>query len=103
MVLWLSADPDGCLRLGVVAGRKVGGAVARNRAKRMLREIFRVSRALFAPGHDVILIARRPIIKASFAEARDELIELAGRIKLLKSDMLQRHDGKNPDSPDKSL
>jgi len=44
MVLFLRSGPDAALRLGVVSSRKVGGAVARNRARRRIREVFRHER-----------------------------------------------------------
>lgn len=45
-------------RLGVIATRRYGNAVARNRAKRLLREAFRASQAALPPSVDVVLIAR---------------------------------------------
>jgi ribonuclease P protein component len=59
-------------RLGVVASRRVGGAVVRNRAKRRLRELFRreLSTDGRAPGEralDVVAIARRELADAPFA------------------------------------
>lgn len=45
------------LRLGVVASRRAGGAVARNRAKRVLREAWRAVAASCGSGYDVLLIA----------------------------------------------
>ncbi len=53
---------DGPTRLGVVASKKVGNAVARNRAKRLLREAFRHRKALFGPGLDVVAIAFDAIV-----------------------------------------
>ncbi len=50
-----SAEP----RLGVTASRKVGNAVVRARAKRLVREAFRATRELFAPGIDVVVIVKR--------------------------------------------
>jgi len=45
-------------RLGLTVSGKVGGAVARNRVKRRLREIFRRRHAALPPGWDIVLIAR---------------------------------------------
>lgn len=58
-------------RFGVIASRRLGGAVARNRAKRRLREVFR--RGLPAASRpadrtlDVVAIARRELLDAPFA------------------------------------
>src|SRR5690606_41383947 len=46
-------------RMGVTASRKVGGAVVRNRAKRLVREAFRATRELWPPGVDVVVVVRR--------------------------------------------
>jgi ribonuclease P protein component len=49
------------VRLGVSAGRKVGGAVERNRVKRALREAFWSLAEDLPPGHDFVLVARPPL------------------------------------------
>ena len=66
MVMFLREAPDSSARLGVVASRKVGNAVERARAKRRLREVFRLNRGLLPPGFraDVVLVARRAILDA---------------------------------------
>ena len=51
-------------RLGVSATRKLGGAVERNRAKRLAREIFRRHRP--ATGHDLVIVPRREMLDAPF-------------------------------------
>jgi ribonuclease P protein component len=49
---------DGSPRLGVSVGRKLGGAVERNRVKRLLRDAFWASADRVAPGHDFVIVAR---------------------------------------------
>jgi ribonuclease P protein component len=48
------------LRLGLSVSRKVGGAVQRNRLRRLYREAFRLTRHEMPVGLDLILIPRRP-------------------------------------------
>jgi len=79
MVLWLRSGEDAALRLGVVTGRKVGEAVERNRARRRLREVYRRHRHLFAGARDVVVVARRAILEASWTELSEELLTLARR------------------------
>jgi ribonuclease P protein component len=50
-------------RLGIAATRKLGGAVVRNRAKRLVREIFR--RNHLAPGFDVVVVPKRELLDAT--------------------------------------
>jgi ribonuclease P protein component len=51
-------------RFGLSTGRKLGGAVVRNRVRRRLREALRVMAPSFQPGWDVLIIARPPVTAA---------------------------------------
>lgn len=66
IVLVTLPNEQGKPRLAVSAGRSVGGAVERNRAKRLLREAIRPSIPAIIPGWDCLFLARRPILAAPF-------------------------------------
>ena len=57
-------------RLGIAATRKLGGAVERNRAKRLIREVFR--RNKLAPGFDIVVIPKRELLDASLTALETE-------------------------------
>ncbi len=65
MTLFILANDLAVTRLGVAATRKLGDAVRRNRAKRLVRELFRRNKTL--PGFDVVVIPRRELLDAEFA------------------------------------
>ncbi len=71
------------VRCGFVAGKKVGGAVERNRARRLLRETLRERLPRIKPGWDLVLIARAPIIEVKLEAVGKEMDDLLLRGKLL--------------------
>lgn len=66
IVVLETGGADGSPRVGVVAGRKVGHAVHRNRAKRRMREAAR--RVDLKPGTDYVIVALPPIVASSFED-----------------------------------
>jgi ribonuclease P protein component len=56
--------------LGIAASRKLGGAIDRNRAKRLIREVFR--RNKLAPGFDIVVIPKRELLDASLTTLETE-------------------------------
>jgi ribonuclease P protein component len=70
-------------RLGVIASRRVGGAVRRNRAKRRIRECFRLlpSPGAVARSLDVVVIARSELVTAPFADVQADLASAIRRLR----------------------
>jgi ribonuclease P protein component len=64
----------GHARLGITVTRKLGGAVRRNRTKRLLREVFRRNRHRLTSALDVVVNARRGIEERSYAELEAEFV-----------------------------
>ena len=64
MTLFVVANGAAATRLGVVATRKLGSAVERNRAKRLAREVFR--RHKIGEGLDIVIVPRQEMLDASF-------------------------------------
>ena len=64
-------------RLGIAATKKLGGAVQRNRAKRLIREIFRHNK--IAPGFDVVVVPRRELLETSLTALEDDYRATLGR------------------------
>jgi ribonuclease P protein component len=65
MTMFLLQSGRDVSRLGVAATRKLGGAVVRNRAKRLSRELFRRHKP--RPGLDIVMIPRRDFLSAEFS------------------------------------
>jgi ribonuclease P protein component len=71
------------VKIGVAAGRTVGTAVTRNRAKRLLREAMRPLIPSIASSLDLILIARPGLVSATLEETRRALLNLLQRAQIL--------------------
>ena len=73
-------------RVGVAAGKSVGNAVKRNRAKRLMRAAARDLYSQIKTGWDFVLIARAPIIQTKMPQVRSALQQLLQRADLFSYD-----------------
>ena len=67
-------------RLGLTASTKIGNAVQRNRARRRMRELYRLHP--LHPGYDVVLVARGRTLTASWAELTAAYLRLCRKLGL---------------------
>jgi ribonuclease P protein component len=72
---------DGPVRVGFTVSKKVGNAVERNRVRRRLREVIRLSsEARMRPGHDYVLIGRRAALELPFDRLVEDFARALGRV-----------------------
>ena len=83
VVLIVQTHDQPRVKIGVAAGRTVGTAVTRNRAKRLLREAIRPLIPNIVSGLDLILIARPGLVSATLEETRRALLNLLQRAQIL--------------------
>ena len=79
----LGVENAGRFRAGFVTSRKIGGAVARNRVRRRLREIVRKHQHDLREDFWIVLIARPDATRASYCALEDEWLRLAKRASIL--------------------
>ncbi len=84
LILRVSANGTAKNRFGFVVGKKVGKAVQRNRAKRLMREAVRHRQETLSKGWDIILIARSRAEQAEFKEIDAALGELLERARMVE-------------------
>ena len=73
-------------RLGITTGLKLGRAVDRNRARRRIRECYRLLEARLKAGYDLVIVARPAAIDGDFAEMQKSFLRCCKKLGLLKED-----------------
>ncbi|MEE1049809.1 MAG: ribonuclease P protein component, partial [Clostridia bacterium] len=70
------------IRLGITAGKKIGGAVCRNRAKRRIRELFRITQDELKCGKDICIVARGRILDVTYEKLVKDFRSAAEELEL---------------------
>ena len=84
MVLYCRKTKLGHDRLGLTASVKLGHAVVRNRARRRLREVYRLNSSRLSTGWDIILVARSRTVTVSWKELNGTCLRLCRKLDLLE-------------------
>ena len=84
VVVYCRKNKLGHNRLGITVSVKLGHAVVRNRARRRLREVYRLHLDELKPGYDIILVARGRTLTASWKELNDTFLRLCRKLDLLE-------------------
>ena len=77
-MVYVVHDPSADRALGVVTSRKVGGAVVRNRARRLLREAYRLHKQELKTNLQIVMIARNAINGKRLQDVEAEILRLFG-------------------------
>ena len=86
LVLYCRKNGQGHNRLGVTVSTKLGGAVVRNRARRRLREVYRLAQPDMKQGYDIILVARGRTVNGPYRKLTAAFYKACGQLGLVKED-----------------
>lgn len=81
---WRPLPPESKIRLGVITSRKIGNAVVRNRARRLMREVFRTHQHDLAQPVDLVLVARPSIAGKELRSVEKDFLTTLRKAGLLK-------------------
>ena len=84
LVLYARPNRTSTNRVGLTVSKKLGKAHIRNRTRRRLREIYRLNEDLFAPGWDIVVVARSAAVDADFEKLTRSYLALASKAGILK-------------------
>ncbi|MGN1016420.1 MAG: ribonuclease P protein component [Faecousia sp.] len=83
LVLYARKNRSEFNRVGITVSKKLGHAVVRNRVRRRLREVYRLNEERFAPGWDIVVVARTRAVEAPFAALTRSYLNLAKKAGIL--------------------
>lgn len=81
---WMALPVGSPVKLGVITSRKIGGAVIRNRARRLMREAFRLNQLQLQTPVEMVLVARASIVGKHRQDVEKDYLTILRRAGLLK-------------------
>ena len=84
LVLYCRPNGQNHNRLGVTVSTKLGGAVVRNRARRRLREVYRLAQPEMKQGYDIVLVARGRAVGGPWQKLNAAFYKACGQLGLVK-------------------
>ena len=85
LVLYARKNRTGTNRVGITVSKKLGHAVVRNRVRRRLREVYRLNEDRFAPGWDIVVVARTKAVHTDFQTLTNAYLQLAEKAGILSA------------------
>ena len=86
LVLYCRKNHSAENRVGYTVSAKLGHAVVRNRVRRRLREIYRLHEGQFAPGWDLVVVARTRAVDAPYRKLEQAYLSLAEKMGVLRKE-----------------
>lgn len=86
VVVYARRNGSDCNRLGITTGVKLGRAVDRNRARRRIRETYRLNESRLKRGWDIVIVARTAAIDGDFGELQRSFLQQCKRLRILKEE-----------------
>lgn len=83
MVNWVDVDEAPVSRVGIITTKRLGNAVTRNRARRLIREAFRHIQGEFVRTVELVIVARPSIVRAQTGQVARDLRRFAEKIELI--------------------
>ena len=81
---WVAMPGGAPSRVGVITGRRIGEAVVRTRARRLLREAFRLHQLHLSQPVDVVLVARQSIVGKKFGDVAEDYVAALKKARLYR-------------------
>jgi ribonuclease P protein component len=82
---WRTLPPGSATRLGVITSKKLGNAVVRARARRLLREVFRLHQHDLAQAVELVLVAQRIMVGKGLVVVEDAFLTMLRKAGLFKT------------------